>query len=83
MTIQPGASDRPKSFDSQGFLITATNAPAATALAGGAIAAEGTSAEFMFPSAVPANAAPRATAIVARDLALVAVLELVAAMVIA
>lgn len=71
------ASAGPPSYDSKGFLITATNGPSATAGVG-AVRADGTSSTgFMFPSAVPANEAKR-TGAVLRDLALLVGMEILA-----
>lgn len=77
VTIDATASPGPPSYDSRGFLITATTAP--TQVAGvGVVQADRTSTTgFMFPSVVRANGA-RSTAI-PRDLAAVIGIEVLAA----
>lgn len=75
VTIGPNnnPSNAPPSYDSRGFLITATAQPSATASAG---AIQGTSTGFLFPSAVPQNDGWRKGTAVLRDLTVVFGIEI-------
>ncbi len=74
VTIGPNnnPSNAPASYDSRGFLITATAQPTAT---GGAGAVQGTSTGFLFPSAVPQNDGVRKGTALLRDLIVVLGME--------